>query len=110
MIYGMFISIWGPNIKEAFRGLLQMFSFLESGALLGIITWNILKKKKSFENIFLFFNCLFWLFFAQYPFGIFNAGAAVRYRTNLYIIFLTFFYVFILKDSQKKLMKSHLVK
>ncbi|WP_294667743.1 hypothetical protein [uncultured Fusobacterium sp.] len=99
MIYGMFISIWGPNIKEAFRGILQMFSFLESGILLGIIIWNVLKKKNSFENIFLFFNCLFWLFLAQYPFGIFNAGAAVRYRTNLYIIFLAFFYVFILKES-----------
>lgn len=98
MIYGMFISIWGPNIKEAFRGVLQMFSFLESGILLLIVVWNILRKKNSFEKIFLFFNCVFWLFLAQYPFGVFNAGAAVRYRTNLYIIFLAFFYIFILKD------------
>lgn len=110
MVYGMFISVWGPGIRELNMGNIKILSYLESMLIFLMVIYKMLMIKVNKEKIFVLFNCLFWLFLAQYPFGVFNAGAAVRYRTNLYIIFLTFFYIFILKDSQKELIKLHLVK
>lgn len=102
MIYGMFISVWGPGIRELNMGIIKILSYLESMVLLLMVIYKMLMIKVNKEKIFILFNCSFLLFLAQYPFGVFNAGTAVRYRTNLYIIFLAFFYVLVLKDTLLK--------
>ena len=103
MFYGMFICFFGPSIWEIQQGGLKLFSFIESSMVITIICYLIIKlKNKSIENLFLFFNSLFLLLLPQYPFGIFNSGSAVRYRTNLWLIFLGIVYIFIINKKKYK--------
>lgn len=103
MLYGMFISFFGPSLFEVKQGGLKLLSFLESSIIIGVVLYSIIKMKtKNIERLFLFFNGIFLLLLPQYPFGIFNSGSAIRYRTNLYIIFLGVFYIFILKRFNLK--------
>lgn len=106
MLYGVFICFFGPSIWEIQQGGLKLFSFIESSMIITILCYLITKSKnKSAENLFLVLNSLFLLLLPQYPFGIFNSGSAIRYRTNLWLIFLGIVYIFIINKKNVKIIK-----
>lgn len=85
---GMALSFFGPTPAEAASGLLQMASFLESSLLVGglvvVLFWRL--PRVPLFSFFLGLGALFWILFANYPFGVMNAGGAVRYRTGYEMI------------------------
>lgn len=85
---GMALSFFGPTLEEARVGLLQAASFMESsflvGALLIIAFWRLPRVPLFF--LFLGLGTVFWILFANYPFGVMNAGGAIRYRTGYELI------------------------
>ncbi|MBM3516528.1 MAG: hypothetical protein FJX56_01325 [Alphaproteobacteria bacterium] len=86
---GMFQSFFGPTLREAMTGPLQMLSFVESALLVGGLVFLLVRRiawLRAFEAI-VAAGSLFWLLFASYPFGIMNAGSAVRYRAG-YVVFV----------------------
>lgn len=102
ILYGMFISFFGPSLFEVRQGGLKLLACLESSLIIGIVFNLVIKSiKNSVEKVFLFINGIFLLLLPQYPFGIFNSGSAIRYRTNLYIIFLGMLYIFIIKRKER---------
>jgi hypothetical protein len=100
MPYGMGISFWGPKWGETRTSILHLFSFFESLVLVAVLLYYIkdtvylflIRMKIYYRRMFLAFNTLFWLLFAQYIQGIMNPGAAIRYRTNLYLLVIVLFY------------------
>lgn len=100
---GIFIANLGPNLFESiqkpflipyfFEGLIFIFSTLY------LIFVNIYYQFKRvvispYFLLTIFFGILFILLL-NYPFGLFNAGSATRYRSSYYhviIILLLFFY------------------
>ena len=46
-------------------------------------------------GFFLTIGGLFWILFANYPFGIMNPGSAIRYRTG-YILFVVLIFTLLL--------------
>lgn len=87
IIYGIYISIQGVEIKELFdKNIIKIVSFLESTVILCYLIYTFFKKKliNKFYYLFPILNVLI----IQYPFAIFNSGAAIRYRTNIYIILI----------------------
>ena len=85
---GIALSFFGPTPAEAAGGVLQLASFLESSLLVGglvvVLFWRL--PKVPLFSFFLGMGALFWILFANYPFGVMNAGGAVRYRTGYEII------------------------
>jgi hypothetical protein len=87
--YGMYIGFIGPTFSEAYNRIIKLIFFIESHLLLFIIILYILKSLKNLMtfklNIMAFsllILSLFWILFAHYPFGVFNPGTAIRYRSN----------------------------
>ncbi len=93
---GMALSFFGPTPAEATVGLLQMASFAEStllaGTLVVVLLWRL--PRVPLFSFFLSLGALFWILFANYPFGVMNAGGAVRYRTG-YEMFVVLIIVFL---------------
>ena len=100
---GIFIANLGPNLMESiknpllipyfFEGLLFIFTTLH----LIFINFYYQLKRVVISPYFLltiFFGIIFILLL-NYPFGLFNAGSATRYRSSYYhiiLILLLFFY------------------
>lgn len=88
---GMLRAFIGPTLSEATNGMLQMISFLESAAILAILTvfvaWRLFRIPVYSAVVAAF--TVFWTMFANYPVGVANAGTAVRYRTDyILLVFL----------------------
>lgn len=91
MLYGMFISFWGPTVSETISRPMWAVFFLESFVIVIVfiaLTFGRLHKLVSYKfNPVVFgvlFFAIFWLLLVHYPFGIFNPGSAIRYRQNFY--------------------------
>lgn len=81
---GMFQSFFGPTLAEASSGPLQLLSYIESAfiiVLLIVLAIHQLGRTPVFSTLLAGFS-LFWILFATYPFGVMNAGSAIRYRTG----------------------------
>lgn len=98
--YGMFIAFVGPTFSEALSKPQFFLTFIESMLICCAFFYLVLKatllsvKRKSF-NIHLFsvfFVVSIWLLFVHYPFGVLNAGSAVRYREGFYPFLVCLFY------------------
>ncbi len=100
---GMFISFVGPTFREmlakpmhfiaGLEGYLIVFLFLKLA--LQFIVRNFMQGKFSPLYFFSYFIIITGIAFVHYPFGIFNPGSAIRYRTNfimLFIILLLYLY------------------
>lgn len=81
---GMFQSFFGPTLAETSLGVLQVFSFVESTVIIGILLVFALRHLPRLPAYMVFMSgfTIFWILFATYPFGIMNPGSAVRYRTG----------------------------
>lgn len=93
--YGMFQSFFGPTLREASEGILQLASFIESTILMGILLFLLLRRLADIPayNFILGLFATFWMLFPTYPLGIMNPGSAVRYRTG-YLVFMVVIFAF----------------
>jgi hypothetical protein len=95
---GMLLSFFGPTFEEAQNGgLLQRASFAESALLVGIFAVVLFVRARTMPvySLFLGAGTIFWIMFANYPFGVMNPGSAIRYRTGYeMILILVLLFVF----------------
>lgn len=108
MLYLMPLSLWGPTIAECKKSILHVFTVIENIIILICFAYML---KGFFRKLFKEFkiycqwllvsiNSLFLLFFAHYIQGVMNSGAAIRYRTNIYLVIIAFVYLFsIIKEK-----------
>ena len=101
--YGMLLSFIGPTLTEALRASnpLHVVTFCESVVLITYLTYQFLGQVRwmSIYNFFLASFSLFWILFANYPFGVMNPGGAVRYRTGYMVFIFVLFAVIAAKQS-----------
>lgn len=99
---GMFIAFFGPTISEMLRSPVHLIAGIESIILIVLL---LLLAQKFIYRIFIQYKLNIIIFFTyfiiitgiallHYPFGIFNPGSAIRYRTNfLYLFIYLFLYI-----------------
>ncbi len=111
MPYLMPLSMWGPTLKETAVTKLHLMAFVESFfffsgmiyLLKDVILLLIKDYKKYYQSFAIYIIGTFWLFMAQYVQGVMNPGAAIRYRTNLYLLLMALcFAPFIVKYKDSK--------
>jgi hypothetical protein len=98
---GMFLSFVGPTLEEALSNPLQMASLIESGLILLLLLLIILARRDrtpAFAFLLVLFG-IFWLLFANYPFGVMNPGSAIRYRAGYYVIIVMAFVVLLSREA-----------
>ena len=84
MLYGMFISFYGPGLRDLFSGnFMRVAAYFESMVLFVLLSLVCVYSKKYYKGFFVLIS--FVTLLSHYPFGVFNSGAAVRYRTGLII-------------------------
>lgn len=114
--YGMIQSFVGPTFSEMISSPLNFIAGLEGWSIVLIFFWlasrgilRVLKfGKLSPVPLYSISFTILGILFVHYPFGIFNAGSAIRYRTNflfLFIILFSYLYVYY-KPSCRKSMYS----
>lgn len=110
---GMFIAFWGPTLGEMLDKPLQLLAGMESFVIVSLFVFLAGKMIARFLSLWKFNVTIFFSYFIiftgicflHYPFGIFNPGAAIRYRTNflfLFIILLMYLYCFFLFNKSRK--------
>lgn len=98
----MFIAFWGPTIQEVKTSPVQLLAAIESlFIVISGIKFLIPFILKAFGNnpqYCLYFIVLIvtvgGILFVHTPFGVFNPGSAIRYRTNFIFLFLLIFLQF----------------
>ena len=100
MPYLLPLAVWGPVWNETKTSIFHLAAFIENFFILGAYLYLI---KDFFIKIFKNFNIYYqwffvsllvigWLFIAQYIQGVLNPGAAIRYRTNIYLLVTALYY------------------
>lgn len=93
---GMMIAFLGPTFGEMMRSPLMMIAGLEGMFMITLFVWlsaKVLKRLFNFGRVspipfFAILITTIGLLFIHYPFGIFNPGSAIRYRTNFVFLFI----------------------
>ena len=102
MPYWLPVSLIGPTLSECSLSLQHLGTFVESWFLLVLFLYMLkdaplcIFRQFSVYYQWLIFgcNCMMFVLFAQYIQGVMNSGAAIRYRTNIFIPLLCFAYAF----------------
>ncbi|MGI4751217.1 MAG: hypothetical protein ACRYFB_11320 [Janthinobacterium lividum] len=111
MLYGMFISFFGPTIPEMLRKPAQFMAGCESFIMIVcfiLLLWPKLKYNIRFfrfnPTVFITYFIVFvGILFVHYPFGFLNPGSAIRYRANFYALFvLLLLHLFTKKSETEK--------
>jgi hypothetical protein len=106
MFEGSFIALIGPTFFDSIKRPVYFPFFFESMAFVSYICYYLfsaikLQIRKNFFSQYFFFAILFVFILTSvmhYPFGVFNSGSALRYRSAFYHIFIiipVFLYNFI---------------
>lgn len=102
---GMIIAFVGPTFREMMGSPLMMIAGSEGLFMIGLFVWlsaRVLKRLLDFGRLspipfFAILITTLGLLFIHYPFGIFNPGSAIRYRTNflfLFMLLLSYLYIY----------------
>lgn len=93
---GMLVAFWGPTINEMFSKPTHFLAGLES--IIMLVLFIRMAKQPLIRLVFDGkYNATiipaYWILFTgicfmHYPFGIFNSGSAIRYRTNFIFLFI----------------------
>lgn len=91
MVWGFFISIVGPTFYETINRVTYAPFFIEGIISFILTTYIYYRYYKATENnpfyrkffYFSFIPATLILLMIHYPFGIFNPGAAIRYKQNI---------------------------
>ncbi len=102
MPYWLPVSLIGPTLSQCRLSPLHLGTFLESCFLLVLFVYMLKDVPRCISRQFNVYyqwlvfgcNCIIFILFAQYIQGVMNSGAAIRYRTNIYIPLLCFAYAF----------------
>lgn len=96
---GMFVAFFGPTVSEMLHTPTHLIAGIESCVLL--IFFLILGSRFLYRlvyqyklNVTIFFSyfiIITGIALLHYPFGIFNPGSAIRYRTNFLFLFILLF-------------------
>ena len=99
--YAMFISLFGIKYGEIFTTV-DALAFSESliiffllGMLFSFFLYLWIESKFSLLRIFTILLSFAILLMTQVPYGTFNPGAAIRYRTDVYLFIIAFFYLLV---------------
>jgi hypothetical protein len=86
---GIYRAFVGPLLTEVGIGPLQLVVFIESSVLLIVLSYLIAREIRILpvHSFIMGIFSLFWMLFPNYPFGIYNPGTAIRYRSG-WILFL----------------------
>ena len=105
--FGIFLANLGPTFMESltkpffipyfFEGLL--FIFISISMIFLTFLSQFWKKVINTNFVIFLIFCVFVILFVNYPFGIYNPGSALRYRSNYYHIFIILLYFFYQKVS-----------
>lgn len=100
--YGMLLAFIGPTLSESIHRLVFLPTLIESIVMLAILIYGIWKGgvnrliygRINITFISVIFFAFFWFLFVHYPFGFFNPGSAVRYRSGFqhFLIILVFYF------------------
>jgi hypothetical protein len=88
---GFYRAFMGPTLEEIATSPLHLMTFIESLVLLSILIVALLARLKDMPiyNFIVSLGITFWVLFPNYPFGVMNAGSAIRYRSGwILLIFL----------------------
>lgn len=93
---GIIIAFLGPTYVEMVKSPFMMIAGLEGLFMIGLFVLLSAKVLKSLLNygrlspvpLFSILITTLGLLFIHYPFGIFNPGSAIRYRTNFLFLFM----------------------
>lgn len=96
---GMFVAFFGPTISEMMNNPTHLLAGIESIIILILfLTLGfrlIIRCMNSYKiNVTIFFSyfvVITGIALLHYPFGIFNPGSAIRYRTNFFFLFILMF-------------------
>ena len=94
--WGMFISFFGPTLNEMIQNPLHAIAGVESLFIIALFLYL---------SRYIYIRCLFQfrissvlpisylmifigILFIHYPFGVFNPGSAIRYRSRFFFLFL----------------------
>lgn len=96
---GMLQAFVGPNIAEITHSPLNLIAAIESWFIVAVFLWlstRSIIRLLSFGKLspipfFSIFLTTVGILFIHYPFGIFNPGSAIRYRTNFLFLFIILF-------------------
>lgn len=96
---GMFVAFFGPTLTEMLHSPTHLMAGIESFILL--ILFIVLGSRFLYRlfynyklNVTIFFSyfiIITGIALLHYPFGIFNPGSAIRYRTNFLFLFILLF-------------------
>jgi hypothetical protein len=87
---GMFRAFVGPTMEEAATSPLHLATFVESMVLIGALIFAIAKRYRDIPvySFIVGIGVSFWILFPNYPFGVMNAGSAIRYRSGWIVLLL----------------------
>lgn len=96
---GMFVAFFGPTLTEMLHSPTHLMAGIESFIIL--ILFIVLGSRFLYRlfydyklNVTIFFSyfiIITGIALLHYPFGIFNPGSAIRYRTNFLFLFILLF-------------------
>lgn len=96
---GMFVAFFGPTVSEMMHTPTHLIAGIESCILLMLFLilgshffYRLVYQYKLNVTIFFsYFIIITGIALLHYPFGIFNPGSAIRYRTNFLFLFILLF-------------------
>ncbi|AKJ43442.1 hypothetical protein [Pragia fontium] len=109
MPIGLPMAFSGPTLVEAINNV-KLFPFFFEGTFLFILlvyynlTSIIVRKKVNTLALSLFFSFTCMILITHYPFGLFNAGSAMRYRSGFILpmcVFLIYMKQYVTQGSAK---------
>lgn len=97
---GIIRAFFGPSISEITTSTLHLVTFLEGAVLAGVLFYFVLRVllKLPIYNVVVTFFMSFWILFPNYPFGVMNSGAAIRYRSGWILVFIVLIAVFLSRN------------
>jgi len=109
--YGILIANIGPTFTESLKQPFFIPYFFEGLIFICVIIFHVIiyyldifkKKYINFKHTFFILFILTFILIINYPFGIFNPGSAIRYRSSYYhIILIILFYFYNNQTNIKK--------
>ena len=104
--YGIYLSLWGPNLIEATHKL-SFFPIYVESTLMFVSYCYLFRRlcvggRMNISYIFVLLLSVFLILIVHYPVGVYNPGSAVRYRSG-FLFYILFIGLLLLKRYQLRL-------
>ena len=107
---GMWLASVGPTYREALGNPLQLVAYAESMLIIAYVGFLFSLKllKLPMFGFIVVTVTSFWLLFINYPFGFYNPGAAIRYRTGWIPIIFILVTIFLSHELEKRYLERNM--